>query len=182
MFLVHKLKIAFYTKCLRTSGSFRSRVKRNDKNRKRRHKTVWEQPYSVNTSKSIFRRLSSFFGAKGLKDYKLIVLGGTEEHEQLIFIRKHSKPNCKVHMYNEAKVFDPNVQEGKPTLPLALLVQKLKITPENKQNLMYDRASHRLSNITNKCAVFVALEIRNAMLDGRDPFTRSKLPFYSPKK
>lgn len=179
----HKLKIGFYLKCLRSSGSLKSRVKRNDNNQKRRHKTVWNLPYSVTTSKSVFREISSFF--RNFKGFKLIILGGTEQHEQLLFIRKHLKPNCKSHMYHEAKVFDSNLKEEKLTLPIASLIRQMNImenNPQNIENLLYDRASHRLTNTTNNCAVYVAIEISNSMLDARDPFSRSKLPFYKPNK
>lgn len=58
----------------------------------------------------------------------------------------------------------------------------MNLTAQEMSTLMFNRGNHHITNDEDDCAVLVAMEICNSMLDGRDPFSRKELPFYRPKK
>lgn len=79
--------------------------------------------------------------------YKLIIICGTDKHEQCAFIRKLSVSGFEVKQQYEAKVFDPNLRNRKLRLPLKSLIGKLNLTIENTTYLIYDAASHLLIRV-----------------------------------
>lgn len=76
----HKLRIGLLMKCLHTSGSLSLRIKRNFDGKKRKHPVVWDNQRLVTTSAAAFRMVSTFYQKKEHKNYKLIVIGGTEDY------------------------------------------------------------------------------------------------------
>lgn len=167
--LNNKLKIALYLKTLRTSGSYQNKLCFNDEDHKRPHKIVWKRKDIVTTSKSLQREIYEFFRFK--KDYTLIVICGTDKHEQAVFLRKKKSTH-------EALIFDPDLQNRKKSLPVSSFLAVLNLSNDNKVKLIYDCASHRLTNVKDFCAAYVGLEVRNCMVDGRNPFNRVNLPRY----
>lgn len=181
----HQKRIGLYVKSLRTNGSLKKKTKKNvETGMKRTNAAMWNNQHLVTTSASAFRRVKEFFKGDAKNDYKLIIIGGTDDHEQALFIREKSKGNSKVLNSYEVKLYEPNFKDDKVTMPFAGLIKKLNITRENKHSLMYDRSNHRITNTSDQCAVLVSLEVYRSMVDdsNRDPFYRKNLPFYTPRK
>lgn len=165
---------------MRTSGGLKRSTKRNpETNKKRRHATVMNDNYSVTTASSLQSTCEVFFRQNN--DYALVLLCGTEDHDQLVVVQKKSIAGKAKQKAYHAKVYDPNPLERKLTLPVRAFIRKLNLQPNQYASLMYCQASHLLSNVGSNCAVYVALKARNCLVYGQIPFNRNIL-FYKPKK
>lgn len=176
-YIVHnEHKIALYMRSNRTSGGLKKKQKRAPTNVKRKHHVVALQNSIVTTSKAMSTEMSVFF--KNHQDYTLILICGTFKHEQCVFVRKTAIPGYKKKRQYIGKVYDPNLLNRKVTKPLKSLLDKMSLTFDNKSKLIYDAATHRLTNTGLFCGPYVALEIRNAIIENRTPFTRKNVKFF----
>lgn len=170
-----KNKIALYTKCLRSSGALIKKVKPVVGRSKRRRHHTCDDKDTVTTAGNLAVMVSNFF--KNYSDFTLLIIAGTNEHEQLIFLKKTLKPNAKVYREYNSKVYDSDAFHYKICLPIQSFFNKIKLKTDQYEELIYDEATHRLYNNDNQCAVLVALEIKNCMKYGRTPFVRKGLTF-----
>lgn len=92
-----ELKIAFYEKCNRTSGSLSVNLKRNENNKKFRHATSRKLQQLPNVVSVKLAEIS-----KGLNIINLL-------HERCIFIRKVYISGYKIKRNYEVKVYDPKI-------------------------------------------------------------------------
>lgn len=178
-FLINRnLKIGFLKKSNRTGGKFKKHTIKIEDNdfRKRKCSLVAKNQKIVTTTKRTKRLIDDFFNAKNnCNDYTLIVISGNLTHDQCLFIRKVAVTEWSINKKFEVKIYESTEAADKIPEPTTKLLKLLNLVENNKNELIYNDSSHRLSNNGERCSVYVALEALLCMLYNRQPFNRQLL-------